>query len=295
MRQLVVCWWRLECGRRKGEGGEKWENLLCDGDDASTDCFGAGLDGSGGGRSTSWACKGRTQSAWCENVPYRLLASHFYFASAAADTGWAGNGVDESGDASVVGIKLGCGKKGREGGYYFGRVRKSLEPSQPWRGGGRPPVLPSCCQRRALGQSTCSQEPRGHCAQVSPTRESRLWGTISGHRMSNPNPQEDPRLQPNRAGQWQPDPPRDPCTSFKLRFSSDFQPRWSIHFPVFPMPVEGSARVSSRFECRAQENGRRKALQRAAKDRAGCLHRSSLSANASPLLHHDHGIGSRSF
>jgi len=45
------------------------------------------LDGSGDGRSTGWACKGRTQSAWGENVPYRLLASHFYFASATTALG----------------------------------------------------------------------------------------------------------------------------------------------------------------------------------------------------------------
>jgi len=83
----------------------------------------------GDGRSTGWACKGRTQSAWGENVPYRLLASHFYFASATAGTEWFAAVGDESGDASVVGIRLGWGMVEWED---HGRVWKSLEPSQPW-------------------------------------------------------------------------------------------------------------------------------------------------------------------
>jgi hypothetical protein len=55
-----------------------------------------------------WACKGRTHSAWGENLAYRLLASHFYFASATAGTGWGwlAAGGDECGDASVVGIRV---------------------------------------------------------------------------------------------------------------------------------------------------------------------------------------------
>lgn len=45
------------------------------------------------------------------------------------DSGWSAEGGDESGDASVVGIRLGWGRMGRR---IMGRVWKSLEPSQPW-------------------------------------------------------------------------------------------------------------------------------------------------------------------
>lgn len=76
------------------------------------------------GRSTGWECKGRTRSAWGENWPCRLLASHFYFASAAAGTGWVGVVGDESGDASVVGIRLGVGRG--EGEDFHGTGVKKL-------------------------------------------------------------------------------------------------------------------------------------------------------------------------
>lgn len=47
--------------------------------------------------------------------------------------------------------------------------------SQPWVRRGRPPVLPSCCQRIRSGRLTCSHEPRGQRGVPSPTRESRLF------------------------------------------------------------------------------------------------------------------------
>jgi hypothetical protein len=103
---------------KEDEGVVEGENLLCHSDDGLAQAWMARKDG----RSTGWACKGRTQSAWGENLRYRLLASHFYFASATAGTGWFAEGGDECGDANVVGIRLGWGRKGRRMMDGFGKV-----------------------------------------------------------------------------------------------------------------------------------------------------------------------------
>jgi hypothetical protein len=87
-RWFVGGWMGNDDDGDEDEGVVEGENLLCHGDDALAQAWMAREDG----RSTGWACKGRTQSAWGENLPYRLLASHFYFASATAATGWFAGG-----------------------------------------------------------------------------------------------------------------------------------------------------------------------------------------------------------
>lgn len=153
---------------KKDDSEMQKEKSLCHWNDAFARAWMAREDG----RSTGWACKGRTQSAWvriCRRINFWRRT--FISRSATAGTGWIPAVGDESGDAGVVGIRLSWEMVERED---HGRDWKSLEPSQPWRGGGRHLFCLHAAKASGPGGRLVRRNRGGHCAE-SPTRESRLY------------------------------------------------------------------------------------------------------------------------